>query len=1313
MRFFALRNIVILGLAIYGTLGTARAQALLSDDFDDGNPATASNGVNGGFVHADNGGGTGAVAESGGMITVSAETESNNSGIYSGTALNLSNETFFTVSFIIDGVDGFNNNGVFLGITEDNATFFRNVDNFGVVIGSSNYGDGSDDVFLVANDGSGSPAIQATLLEDIDTASLTDGFEVTFTVKDNETYSYAVSGISGTGLSIGRGELTNITYAGQFDDADHVVASIQTSGQPRNLVVDRIEVTPSTPFHHFRDDQFVDTDGDSYSDEAEQAFGTGTNNPSNFPDFTSAITKPNVVIIYADDMGFSDMSFYGRLFGTPSPASTPNMDALAAAGVTFTQGHSSNGVCTPSRYALLTGKYNWREFDGISGFYGKHPDMPHLPKASDVTIAEFLKTQGYDTAAFGKWHLGGRWYKPGTNTRILDNPSSSGGVDWTRRIEEHATDVGFDSFRGMGCVINYGPYVYMQDDRVVVWDETLDDGYDLPPTDFQNGGAAPWNGGFRPATTNDTFAWLKSEDINTTILGNRYSFRDGLGDPSFRQVDVGPIMVQDFEKYIGNRAATEDADPFFAYVALYSPHLPYATRPEFVGSCGIPGFDYGDFLVDVDDRIGRIVTAIDNAGFGPDTLVVFTSDNGTENGPMSDSLAYGRDSNGPFRGNKRDVWEGGTRVPFVVRWPGQAVPGMISNELIWQGDIFATIAAYLGADLPHATAPDGESFLNIIRGQQKPSPRRPYIVVSSKGDYRGLKTTEGWKLIDAVGGNSKGTSWDSSNEPIELVKGTNRGVPKQLFNLNADLGSDNNLIADLTNETDIRNALLALTGTDLLGEMDALRGALSTEVYSREPDNDADSMANSFENQYPGLDREDPRDGAVDFEPDGLSNLQEETFGCNPVDDDTDADGLKDGTEVLKLGTRPGNAHSDGDSLEDGDEVLCYGTDPLLADTDGDGVSDSDELDAFSNPRNSGQKPNSGVPVETAFDPSVVQVVGVAGTAGDPRAEGAWDSGADGPGAGTLYVRERKVDGNDLEWRSRLFVKFDLSGLSNNFQNARLRVHQVDRLNDRYSGNLELSRVTDAWDVGGSDYPLFENTGVADAFDFGNNEDFGTAIDASGFFSGTPGVAGTDDSGFDPAGRVSAIVGGWYNGTTTNHGLRIAFSGQSSIGAAFAALDDPATPGVNEKLQLLVATQTPGGGSFDSDGDKLADAFEMAQAGNLTTIDGALDDDGDGVVNAVEVALGSSMSDKGSRPKAYIEVSQGSSVEMGHLRAREGGAGYLVSYSTDLANWSPALESMLSVKEVVDQSNGYERVTYELLFDGHDHLFFNVTPVFP
>ena len=559
--------------------------------------------------------------------------------------------------------------------------------------------------------------------------------------------------------------------------------------------------------------------------------------------------RPNVVIILADDLGFGDFGAYGARYGTLPPAPTPRLDALAAEGLMFTQAHSSNGVCTPSRYALLTAKYNWRAFSNIGMDFGA-PDIP----AADVTLAEFLKTQGYDTAAFGKWHLGGFFYDragvPYTGRyNGIGDPAS---VDWEHRLDGHAVDNGFDIFRGLAVTINITPYVWVKEDRIQYYDASL--------------------GALREARNTDSFHNFSLEELNDGLtVGSTGSV--GLGDPSYKQADADPAMLAEVESYLGARA--NDPVPFFAYVSLYSPHLPWHTAPSFQGAVG---FEYGDWMSDVDARIGRVLSAIDDNGLRDDTLVILTSDNGPEVDAFVNSRANGRDSNGPLRGIKRDAWEGGTRVPFVVRWPGQvAAPGTVSDELVWHGDVFATIAAYLGADLPPDVAPDGESFLNVLRGESKPKQRRDSIVVASQFDHRAVITTDGWKLIDSTGGGGYDFSYDSSNQDIASAFGVDRGTPKQLFHLASDLGEDQNLIASLTDEAAIREDLSSTAGRELLGRLDQYRISLTSSLFAPFPDNDLD----------------------------GLSNREEHERRTDADNPDTDGDGASDGDEVNTRHTDP------------------------------------------------------------------------------------------------------------------------------------------------------------------------------------------------------------------------------------------------------------------------------------------------------------------------------------------------------------------------------------------------------------------------
>ena len=713
------------------------------------------------------------------------------------------------------------------------------------------------------------PAFGATSID-----SIQDGFTVELTV-DHDGWRFILDGLQNQvgGLIVGgAGKWAELPFDfGKMITAMRVAVVTQGNGGG-TLDLASVNVAVGTEADATMPDappattgpviSFRDNDGDGYRDDAETALGSDPNDPDSIPHSPSDSIKPNLVIIYADDMGFGDMSAYGSMFGTFSPAKTPRMDTLANQGVLFTQAHSSSAVCTPSRYALLTGKYNWREFHNISLFYG-NGQIPDIPKPSDITIAEFLKSQGYQTAAFGKWHLGGNWFQRNGDIRVTGNPTDPSNVDWARPVENHAVAHGFDTFRGLATSINIGPYVFMVDDRMQFWDSTLNSG----------------SGGYRDARNNDEFQWLSSTRLNSTVVGNKDS-RASLGDPSYRQVDAEPLMLAQVEEWFGSR--TGDNTPFFAYVALYSPHLPWALTPHFAGADSAAGFHYRDWMREVDHRIGRVLDAIDDNGFGENTVIVLTSDNGPENAAMSQSLSFGKDPNGPLRGNKRDVWDGGTRVPFVVRWPGRAAPSLVVSDLIWQGDIYATIAAALRVELPDAVAPDSESFLNLLKGQRRPPGGRTGIVVNSVRGDLALKTNDGWKFIDSSGGGDA-VSWDSRNQAISGAAGTNRGVPKQLYFQSDDIGEDTNLIAGLTDDADIRAKLLELADTDLLFKLDELRASTTSVIHPRHPDNDGDGLPNAYESGN-GLDPDCPEDASLDLDGDGASNQEEFIAGTDPSD---------------------------------------------------------------------------------------------------------------------------------------------------------------------------------------------------------------------------------------------------------------------------------------------------------------------------------------------------------------------------------------------------------------------------------------------
>ena len=347
----------------------------------------------------------------------------------------------------------------------------------------------------------------------------------------------------------------------------------------------------------------------------------------------------------------------------------------------------------------------------------------------------------------------------------------------------------------------------------------------------------------------------------------------GLGDPSYKQIDADPIMLGEVERYLGERATDPRAVLCVCLPVLAARAV--AHHAALPGCRRLPATAIG-WPRSIPGSVA-ILSAIDGNGLRDNTLVILTSDNGPETTAFVNSRANGRDSNGPLRGVKRDDWEGGTRVPFVVRWPGQiAAPGTVSNELIWQGDIFATVAAYLGADLPADVAPDGESFLNILRGQSKPSQRRDSIVVASESDHRAVITTDGWKLIDSTGGGGNDTVVRFRQRRHRQCLRSQSGHPRSSSSTCPPISAKTrNLIAGITDVAAIRSNLVLEAGGDLLARLDQYRTTLTSGIFAPFPDNDLDGMPNWFENRHAGLDRENPSDAALDLDGDGLTNLEE------------------------------------------------------------------------------------------------------------------------------------------------------------------------------------------------------------------------------------------------------------------------------------------------------------------------------------------------------------------------------------------------------------------------------------------------------
>lgn len=338
---------------------------------------------------------------------------------------------------------------------------------------------------------------------------------------------------------------------------------------------------------------------------------------------------PNIIVLLADDLGFADVSCYG------GKIPTPNIDRMAAEGMRFTDAHTTSSVCTPTRYGLLTGRYNWRTKlqRGVLGGLS-----PPLIEPGRMTLASMLKQHGYHTACVGKWHLGMDWVvKPGAEVSELsiEPREQVFNVDFAKPISNGPNSVGFDYYYGISASLDMVPYAFIENDRV----ESL-------PT----------------------------EDRDFLMMHDRTPerrTRKGPTSPEFDAADVLPVLTRKSVEYIERRA--EDArrgQPFFLYLSFASPHTPILPTPEWQGKSGIN--PYADFVMETDWAVGEILKALDQHGLSGQTLIVFTSDNGCSPQARFDELAeHGHQPSGPLRGHKADLFEGGHRVPLVARWPGR------------------------------------------------------------------------------------------------------------------------------------------------------------------------------------------------------------------------------------------------------------------------------------------------------------------------------------------------------------------------------------------------------------------------------------------------------------------------------------------------------------------------------------------------------------------------------------------------------------------------------------------------------------------
>lgn len=453
-----------------------------------------------------------------------------------------------------------------------------------------------------------------------------------------------------------------------------------------------------------------------------------------------APARPNLVVILADDLGYGDLGCYGA-----TKVKTPHMDRLGREGMRFLDAHSPHSVCTPTRYGLLTGRYCWRTWAQSRGVWANDPLLIDTRR---LTLPGLLQSAGYRTACVGKWHLGfGSPETPGWDDQ--------NGPDYNRRLAPGPLEVGFDYFFGIPHVGQL-PHIYIQNHRVV---------------------------GLRP------------DDPLRIVLDprsrRRTSFRERIGAPPahrfeggrsarYRHEDVAVTLTDKAVAWI----ESQPGEPFFLYFAHRNVHAPLRPHPRFRGTSEIGV--YGDFINELDWSVGRVLDALDRRGFAKNTLLIVSSDNGAvQMGHQpADVVDYrGHKANGPWRGQKTEVYEGGHRVPLIARWPGHVAPGSKSNDLVALTDLLATVAELLGETLPDDAGEDSFSFLHVLEGRRPAGAVRRAIVHDSNLGAMAVRQ-DSWKLITIQGGG--GIGWSKNQKNPEKP-------PGQLYNLADDPAERDNL----------------------------------------------------------------------------------------------------------------------------------------------------------------------------------------------------------------------------------------------------------------------------------------------------------------------------------------------------------------------------------------------------------------------------------------------------------------------------------------------------------------------------------------
>ncbi len=463
-----------------------------------------------------------------------------------------------------------------------------------------------------------------------------------------------------------------------------------------------------------------------------------------------APTLPNILFILADDLGYGDVACYNEESRIP----TPNLDQLAKEGMRFTDAHSPSTVCTPTRYSILTGRMAFRTgmrsvFVGVQG--------PSLIAEDRLTLPQMLRDNGYSTACIGKWHVGMTFFNEQGDTIKDRGVKGVQEIDYTRTVPDGPLHRGFDQFFGtVSCPTTDWLYAYVDGDRIPVPATQLLDKSQLPKHPYAN------------------------------------DCRRGMVADNFDHEEVDLVFLEKSKSFLEQHVQNTPERPFFLYHSMQAVHLPSFPADQFKGKTD--SGPHGDFIFEMDYIVGELMRTLERLRLDENTIVMFASDNGPEVPTILDMRkTYQHDGARPWRGVKRDQWEGGHRTPFIVRWPGKVARNTTNDQMMSLTDIMATCAEIISAEIPRNAAEDSYSILPILMGTQGDEPIRQYLLEQTISLAMSIRDGD-WKYLDHNG--SGGNNYDRPGEwgmsPYK-IEDTDPDAPGQLYNLSTDPGETTNL----------------------------------------------------------------------------------------------------------------------------------------------------------------------------------------------------------------------------------------------------------------------------------------------------------------------------------------------------------------------------------------------------------------------------------------------------------------------------------------------------------------------------------------